>query len=90
MKPGYIISGLLLGAVTGAVAGILLSPEKGSVTRNSILRKKEEYADTMKEYLADIFDSNYRKIKRTEIANLTRQLKARTEEEAMKFAITAK
>jgi gas vesicle protein len=90
MKSGKIISGLLLGAVTGAVAGILLSPEKGSVTRNRLLRKKEEYTDTLSEFLSEIFDSKYRKTKRAEIANWTRQLKASTEEEAMKFAITAK
>ncbi|MGF1586795.1 MAG: YtxH domain-containing protein [Bacteroidales bacterium] len=89
MKPGNIISGLLLGAVVGVVAGILLSPEKGSVTRNRLLRKKEEYTDTISEYLSEIFDSNYRKTKRAEIAKWTRQLKARTEEEAIKYAITA-
>jgi gas vesicle protein len=90
MRSGNIISGLLLGAATGAIAGLLLSPEKGSVTRNRILRKKEDYIDTFREYLSDILDSNYRKLKRAEIAKLTRQLKAKSDEEAMKFAITAK
>lgn len=45
MESGKVFLGVLAGVAIGAVLGILLAPEKGSVTRNQILGKGEDYAD---------------------------------------------
>lgn len=45
MESGKVVLGVLAGIAFGAALGILLAPEKGSVTRKQILSKGEEYAD---------------------------------------------
>jgi gas vesicle protein len=40
-----IFWGFLAGAAAGAAAGILLAPEKGSVTRDNIGKKATEFGD---------------------------------------------
>lgn len=49
MSSGKVLFGFLVGAAAGAMAGILLAPEKGSKTRKKIADKGEEYYDTLKE-----------------------------------------
>lgn len=53
MESGKVFLGVLAGVAIGAVLGILLAPEKGSVTRKQILGKGEDYA----EQFADKLDS---------------------------------
>jgi gas vesicle protein len=40
---------LLAGAAAGAIAGILLAPDKGSETRKKMGDKAREFSDAMKE-----------------------------------------
>ena len=47
MESGKVVLGVLAGVAIGAVLGILLAPEKGSVTRKQILGKGEDYADRL-------------------------------------------
>lgn len=48
MNSGKIVLGVLGGLAAGALLGILLAPEKGSVTRKNIMNKGEDYLDGLK------------------------------------------
>ena len=48
MSTGKVILGSLAGLAIGAIAGILLAPEKGSITRKKIMDKGDDYADELK------------------------------------------
>ncbi|MBK6977903.1 MAG: YtxH domain-containing protein [Cytophagaceae bacterium] len=54
MKAGKVLLGILAGTAAGALAGILLAPQKGSRTRRQILNKSEDYADGLKEKIEDM------------------------------------
>jgi gas vesicle protein len=47
-----IIAALAVGAVAGAVLGVLFAPAKGSETRNKIREQGKKMADSLKENLA--------------------------------------
>ncbi len=49
MNSGKVLLGILAGIAVGATLGILFAPEKGSVTRKKILKKGEDYAESLKE-----------------------------------------
>ena len=57
MKSGKVFLGVLAGAATGALAGILFAPAKGSKTREKITRKTEDYLDAVKETFNELIDS---------------------------------
>jgi gas vesicle protein len=48
MNSTKVITGIIAGFAAGAVLGILFAPEKGSVTRQKISDKSDEYADDLK------------------------------------------
>jgi gas vesicle protein len=48
MSTGKVVLGTLAGLAIGAIAGILLAPEKGSTTRKQILDKGDDYVDELK------------------------------------------
>lgn len=48
MNSSKVITGILAGFAAGAVLGILFAPEKGSVTRQKISDKTDEYTDDLK------------------------------------------
>ena len=48
MERGKVILGALEGLATGAVLGILVAPEKGSVTRENLADKGKNAADDLK------------------------------------------
>lgn len=54
MKNSKILTGILLGAVIGMAAGVLLAPEKGSKLRKRLLKKKEEFGDLFKGKFDDL------------------------------------
>jgi gas vesicle protein len=57
MESGKVILGVLAGVAIGAVVGILLAPEKGSVTRKQFLGKGEDYADRLGKKLDSFIES---------------------------------
>lgn len=57
MNSGKILLGVLAGVAIGAMAGILLAPDKGSVTRKKILKKSDEYADALRDKFNEYMDT---------------------------------
>jgi gas vesicle protein len=58
--------GFLAGAAVGALAGILLAPEKGSETRKKISKKTGDLGDSLKGSFNDFIDGvkeNYADVK---------------------------
>ncbi len=57
-----LAGGLVAGAAIGIVAGMLLAPEKGSVTRSRITGKGEDLVDELADQLKEIVDEMNEKI----------------------------
>ncbi len=49
MGKGKVLLGVLAGVAVGATLGILLAPDKGSVTRKKISEKGDDYAEELEE-----------------------------------------
>jgi gas vesicle protein len=62
MNSGKVLLGVLAGVAVGAMAGILLAPDKGSVTRKKILKKSDEYADALRDKFNEYMDTISEKI----------------------------
>lgn len=56
MSTGKVFLGVLAGVAAGAALGILFAPEKGSKTRRKILKKGEDYIDSLKDKFNDFRD----------------------------------
>ncbi|MGM0376483.1 MAG: YtxH domain-containing protein [Bacteroidota bacterium] len=65
MKTGKTVLGAMAGLAIGAIAGILLAPEKGSKTRKQIMKKGDHYADEGKSKFNKFRNSLTKKLKRT-------------------------
>lgn len=57
MSTGKVVLGVVAGAATGALLGILFAPARGAVTRRSILRKGERQVDELKDKFNEFIDS---------------------------------
>ncbi len=57
MSSGKVLLGILAGAATGALMGILFAPDKGVNTRKKIVSKGEEYAEDLKEKFGEFVDN---------------------------------
>ncbi|MDT8286536.1 MAG: YtxH domain-containing protein [Elusimicrobiales bacterium] len=53
-RSGEVVSSFLLGAVLGAVAGVLLAPSSGKVTREKVNDWLDETAEDAKEKFEDL------------------------------------
>jgi len=62
MSSGKVLLGLLAGVAVGALAGVLLAPDKGSVTRKKILKKSDDYADALRQKFEEYMDTISEKI----------------------------
>ena len=73
MSSGKVVLGLLAGVAAGALAGILFAPAKGSKTRRRILKKGENYVDTLKEKFDELFVGVNEKVEKVkdDVSNLT-------------------
>ena len=66
MSTGKVLLGIVAGAATGALMGVLFAPHKGSVTRKKISRTTGSYADGVKEKVNELLDGiteNFKKVK---------------------------
>jgi len=57
MNLGKIVLGTLAGLAVGAMLGVLFAPDKGSNTRKKISKKREEYAENLKEKFDEFVDA---------------------------------
>ena len=65
MSTGKVVLGTLAGLAIGAIAGILLAPEKGSTTRRQIMDKGDDYADELKAKYEEFRDTLTEKFEST-------------------------
>ena len=56
--------GVVAGAATGTLLGVLFAPHKGSVTRRKISRTTGNYADGLKEKFGELVDSVTEKLEK--------------------------
>jgi gas vesicle protein len=57
MNSSKIALGVLGGIAAGAIAGILLAPDKGSKTRKKIVVKSKDFADDIKGKFEDLYEN---------------------------------
>ena len=56
MNSSKVLLGVLGGVAVGAIAGILLAPDKGSKTRKKIMDKGKGFADDMKGKFEELYE----------------------------------
>jgi len=61
MESGKVVLGVLAGVAIGAALGILLAPEKGSVTRKQILSKGEDFTNDLTKKLDSFIEEASKK-----------------------------
>lgn len=57
MNSGKVIIGALAGLAAGALIGVLFAPDKGSESRGKIVKKGEDYFDSVKKQFNSLLDS---------------------------------
>ena len=57
MSTGKVVLGTVAGLAIGGILGILFAPQKGSVTRQQIMDKGNDYADELKSKYNDFADT---------------------------------
>ena len=57
MISGKVVIGALAGITAGALIGVLFAPDKGSESRHKIVKKGEDYLDSIKTKFNSLLDS---------------------------------
>ena len=82
MKSGKVLLSVLAGVAVGALAGVLLAPDKGSVTRKKISKKGDDLVNSVKEKFDELLDNVTKKVEevKEEVADITQKQKSSTKE----------
>jgi gas vesicle protein len=81
MSSGKVVLGLLTGIATGAIAGLLFAPDKGSGTRKKITKKSKKYEKKLEKKFnknMDIANKKFDKLK-GEISDFSEQKMSKAE-----------
>ena len=62
MNSGKLLLGILIGAVAGTAAGLLLAPEKGAQLREKIAEMSEDYLSSISDNFDDLLENVSSKI----------------------------
>lgn len=57
MNSGKVILGALAGLAAGALIGVLFAPDKGSDLRGKIIKKSDDYLDSVKKKFNTLLDN---------------------------------
>jgi gas vesicle protein len=57
MNSGKVFLGALAGLAAGALIGVLFAPDKGSESRNKIIKEGEDFLDSIKKEFNSLLDS---------------------------------
>jgi len=82
MSTEKVVLGVLAGAATGALLGVLFAPAKGAVTRRGIVRKGERQVDDLKDKFNEFIDSiteKFDKVKE-EVVDFAEEAMAKSDE----------
>jgi len=92
MSIGKVVLGVIAGAATGALFGILYAPEKGIITRRSICRKGERGLDDLKDKFNEFIDTitdRFEKVK-DDVNDLVDEIKDKVEKDQKDITNTEK
>lgn len=82
MISGKVVLGALAGIATGALIGVLFAPDKGSESRSKIVKKGEDYLDSIKGKFNSLLDSISGKFEggRVEVSDIGENGKTKSKE----------
>ncbi len=82
MRTGKVLLGILAGLATGALAGILFAPDKGSKTRKQIKDKADDYVGEIKTKFERLRNSLTKKFETTkkDAEGLVHKIKAKSDQ----------
>jgi gas vesicle protein len=82
MSSGKVLLGVFAGIAVGALLGVLFAPDKGWNTRKRIVKKGEDYTDSVMEKLDEFLNNISEKINdvKEEVIDISEQDKAETAE----------
>lgn len=81
MSTTKVLLGLVAGVAAGALLGILIAPDKGSVTRDKMSKKAKNYGDGLKEKFNEYIDDISEKFDeiKEDVSDFTEPKKSKTE-----------
>ncbi len=80
MSTGKVLLGVLAGVAAGALIGVLFAPDKGWNTRKRIIKKGEDYVESLKDKLDEFLNNMSEKIEdvKDEVTDFAEQAKAKS------------